>query len=332
MTLRFIRPIRSAGTFLALCLMAAFAWADSSSDALQWLHRVTVSAQNLSYSGTFVYQCGARSESSRISHVSDGTSDMEHLEMLDGSPREVVRIGDEVKTWLPETRRLVIERRIPRPAFPLLLPTGLAELTDYYTIRRGAPDRVAGFDAQPLLIEPRDNLRFRRQLWIDRKSGMLLKMETFGENGQLRESSTFTELRIGATIDREAIRARFNRTENNWRVQDVRSEETGSDDGNWEFRAVMPGFRQVASVMRQVHLNLPEGSQLVFSDGLAAISVFIDQLPADAARPATGQFSFGALNVYKRIIGKNLIVLMGDVPAEGLKKFGDGIKARKQHE
>lgn len=315
---------------LAGCLVAVSAWADSNGDALQWLQRMAMSAQSLTYSGIFVYQCDSRTESSRISHIVDGDIDMEHIEMLDGSPREVVRIGDEVKTWLPETRRLVIERRVPRPRFPAVLPTGLADLTDFYTIRRGAPDRVAGFDAQQLLIEPRDNLRFRRQLWIDRKTGLLLKAETFSENGQPRESSTFTELHVGAVVDPEAIKARFNRQDSGWRVQDVTSAATGNDNGLWEFRTVLPGFRQVASVTRRVQFNHPEGSQRVFSDGLAAISVFVDPLAADSPQPVSGEFTLGALNVYKRLIGKHLLVLVGDVPAPALKKFGDGIKARKQ--
>lgn len=315
---------------LAGCFIAVSTWADSGSgDALQWLHRVAMSAQKLTYSGTFVYQHGSRTESSRISHVVDGDSDMEHIEMLDGSPREVVRIGDEVKTWLPESRRLVIERRIRHLHFPAVLSYGLADLTDYYTIRRGAPDRVAGFDAQPIVIEPRDKLRFRRQLWIDRKTGLLLKAETFGEDGQPRESSAFTELHVGAAVDRDAIKARFNRQDNTWRIQDVSSAATGSDDGLWVFRAVLPGFRQVVSVIRQVQPNQPEGSQLVFSDGLAAISIFIEPLATDSPQPAVGQFAIGALNVYKRVIGKHMLILMGDVPAQGLKKFGDGIEARK---
>jgi sigma-E factor negative regulatory protein RseB len=327
MTFRFFSGLAVG---LVYCLISASAWADNSSDALQWLHRVAMSAQQLTYSGTFVYQFGSRTESSRISHVVDGATDMEHIEMLDGSPREVVRIGDEVKTWLPENRRLVIERRIARPSFPAVLPTGLADLTDYYIIRRGAPDRVAGFDAQPIVIEPRDNYRFRRQLWIDRKTGLLLKSETFSENGQLRESSTFTELKVGTTIvDRDAIKARFSRQDNGWHVQDVSSAVTGSDDGLWELRAVTPGFRQVASVLRQPQANLPEGSQLVFSDGLSAISVFIVPLLPDSPKPAVGQFAMGALNVYKRIVGKYMLVLIGDVPVSALKKFGDGIKARK---
>lgn len=315
---------------LAACLLASSAWADSNGEALQWLHRVATSAQNLTYSGTFVYQCGPRTESSRITHVVDGDIEMEHIEMLDGSPREVVRLGDEVKTWLPESRRVVIERRIARPRFPAVLPTGLTELTDYYIIRRGRPDRVAGFDAQPVSIEPRDNLRFARQLWIDRKTGLLLKSVTFDDSGKPRESSTFTQLNVGEAIDRDAIKSRFNRQENGWRVQDVRSEATGSDDGRWVFRSVSPGFRQVASVSRQVHVDLPEGSQLVFSDGLAAISVFIEPLVPNAPPPAEGEFAMGALNVYKRLSGKYLLVLVGDVPGPALKKFGDGIEARKR--
>ena len=210
--------IACAAAHLACGLISiSSAWADNSAEALQWLHRVAMSAQDLSYSGTFVYQSGSHTESSRVTHVSEGNSDMEHIEMLDGSPREVVRIGDEVKTWLPESRRLVIERRIARPGFPAVLPTGLAELTDYYSIRRGVPDRIAGFDAQPVSIEPRDALRYRRQLWIDRKTGLLLKSETFSENGQLRESSTFTQLNMGGVVNRDAIRARFNRLDSGWR-------------------------------------------------------------------------------------------------------------------
>lgn len=315
--------------WLAGCLFAASAFADSSGDALQWLHRVAMASDKLSYSGIFVYQCGQRTESSRITHVADGKADMEHIEMLDGSPREVVRIGDEVRTWLPETRRVVIERRMRRPGFPTVMASGLADLTDYYTIRRGAPDRVAGLDAQPILIEPRDRFRFARQLWVDRKSGLLLKMETLGENGTPRETSAFIEVRIGEAVDRDAIKARFNHMPANWRVQDVQAQPTGSDDGLWQFNAVLPGFRQMASVLRQMRPDLPQGSQLVFTDGLAAISVFIDPLPSDLPPPPQGQFTMGAVNVYKRIIGKYLIVLVGDVPAPALKKFGDGIVARK---
>lgn len=314
--------------YLTGFLIATSAWAGDDGDALQWLQRAALSARNLNYSGTFVYQCCQHAESSRISHAVDGDVDMEYIEMLDGSPREVVRIGDEIKTWLPETQRLVIEKRVPRLHFPAVLPTGIDDLTNYYTIRCGVPGRVAGLSAQPIVFEPRDKLRFRRQLWIDRKTGLLLKSEIFSENGQPRESSAFTQLHVGAAVNRDAIKLRFNRQEKGWRVLDVRAEVNPSDNRPWEFHALLPGFRQVDKVIRKLQPGLPEGSQRVFSDGLAAISVFIEPLAADAPPPAVGQFTMGALNVYKRLAGQHLLVLMGDVPESALKKFGDGIVAR----
>ena len=316
---------------IALCLLAASAWAESSrNDALEWLHRISASAQTLNYKGTIVYQSGGRSESSRVSHLFEGDSDMELIEMLDGSPREIVRIGDEVRTRLPESRRVVIERRVPQPHFPLMLSTGLGELSDFYYIRRLPLDRVAGFEAQPVLIEPRDQNRYRRKLWIDRESGLLLRSETYEENGQVRESSAFTELHVGAAIDRNAIRSSFKRQDNGWNVQEVQTIAFPANESRWSVGPGLPGFRRVAAMVRKAQINQQQGLQFVFTDGLAAVSVFVDPLAADAAQPSVGQFAMGPLNVYKRLTGKYLLVLMGDVPPAALKKFGDGISSAIQ--
>jgi len=314
-------------SFLFGILLALSARADNSGEALQWLQRMAMSAQALSYSGTFVYQSGLRSETSRITHSIDGDHDIEYIEMLDGSPREVIRIGDEVRCYLPESRRVVIERRIARPRFPSLLPNGMADLADYYVIQRVAPDRIAGFDTQPVLIEPRDGLRFRRQLWIDRKSGLLLKEESYDPSGEPRESFAFTELRVGA-VDRDAIKARYAHLEAGWKTQDVRVSVNQAADGQWLFHYPLAGFRRVANMTRKVNAGAPDSVQMVFSDGLAAVSLFIESISPDAPKQPAGEFSMGAVNVYKRPLGKYLLVLMGDIPAPALKKFGDGIESR----
>ncbi len=61
--------------FLFIALVGgalAPAWAEQDADALSWLERIAAAAQHLNYSGTFVYQSGGQTETSRITHVVDG--------------------------------------------------------------------------------------------------------------------------------------------------------------------------------------------------------------------------------------------------------------------
>ena len=75
-------------------------------EGLALLQRIAQGSRQLTYSGVFVYRSGDRVDTSRIAHaVSDGV-EIERIEALDGSPREVVRIGSEVKCFLPEDKLL----------------------------------------------------------------------------------------------------------------------------------------------------------------------------------------------------------------------------------
>ena len=312
--------------WLAASLMALSALpaaAEAPPDALQWLHRITESAQRLTYTGTFIYQSGAKTEVSRITHVVEAGDELERLEVLDGSPREVLRHNDEVKCILPESHLVIVERRSSnRQAFPALLPASLAGLTEHYTIRKGATARVAGFDSQSILLEPKDGLRFGHQFWIDARSGLLLKAVVMDENGQMLETFAFTELRIGGPVDRNALKSHLDLAGGEWKIVDVRT--TRADDNQWQLRTPLPGFRKVMGMRRQVRSDMPEMTHLVFSDGLAAVSVFIE--PLAGSKPETGPFTLGTINIYKRIVGDSLLVVMGDLPPASLKRLADGME------
>lgn len=306
-------------------LLTLPALADAPADALQWLQRATTAAQKLTYTGTFIYQSGVQTEISRITHLVEGGNELERVEALDGSPREVVRQNDEVKCYLPENRLLIVERRgSGRQTFPALFTTSLVGLTEYYAIRKGATSRVAGLESQQILIEPKDELRYGRQFWIDARSGLLLKAGLVNERGEPLETFAFSELRIGGPIDRSALKPRADAGD--WKVQNVRTAR--SEDGQWTFRTQLPGFRKVAAMRRQVRPDAPEVMHVVFSDGLAAVSVFIE--PLAGGRPETGQFTMGAINIYKRIVGDYLLVALGDVPLVSLKKLADGMEQKQK--
>lgn len=323
-----MKQILLAVLAVALALPVA-AQQQGTGEALQWLQRVATAAQKLSYTGVFVYQSGNRSETSRITHVVDGSGDMERIEVLDGSPREVVRQNDEVKCYLPESRLLIVERRGNRRAFPALLPASIAGLIEHYAIRKGALGRVAGLDSQLILIEPRDEFRYGHQLWIDTQSGLLLKAALTNDKGEALETFAFTDLRLGGTLGRDSVRSQFEAAGGDWQVHNVRATEAKGDEAQWLFRQPLPGFRRVSGMKRQVRPDGPEGVHFVFSDGLAAVSVFIEPL-SGGTKPEGSLYSMGAITVFKRQLGNQQVVVMGDVPPVALQRFAEGIEPRKK--
>ena len=141
----------------------------------------------LNYTGTFVYQHGDRGETSRITHFVDANGgEYEKLETLDGPRREIIRNNNEVLTFFFDTRRAAAGARAPRARrFRRCCPSSLRRLTQNYELRKGDRERVAGYDAQALMLEPRDEFRYGHKLWAEMKSGLLLKARMLNENRQV---------------------------------------------------------------------------------------------------------------------------------------------------
>ena len=313
----------------------SLAWGQTlamQTEGLQWLIRASRAAETLSYSGTFVYRSGDRIETSRIHHLAQPGRAREKLETLDGSPREVIRQDDEVSCYLPENKLLIIEQRSVRRHFPALPAAGLGALHDHYLIQTGAIERVAGYDCQMIRLDPRDAWRFGQRLWVDTVSGFLLRAEIVDANGAVLESLAFTDLAIGRPIPPEALKPKYAaRVQENWRIRQARLSDL-RDDGQWVFGNELPGFRKLTALRRAFGAEGKEAAMLhwVFSDGLAAFSVFIS--PLTAAQPE-GEESFrtlGALSIAKRVVGGHQIVVMGDVPPEAIRHFASGIGVRNK--
>jgi sigma-E factor negative regulatory protein RseB len=299
------------------------AWA---AEPTEWLGRIVDAAQRLTYSGTFVYESAGRTETSRITHVVDASGEREKLEVLDGSPREVVRTNDEVRCFLPAERMVIIDRQGSRKAFPARLPASFEELTTYYRLRKGEVGRVAGFETQLLVLEPKDNLRYGHLLWADTSSGLLLKARMVNEKNEAIEQFYFTQLQIGGAISRDVLRPRFSEAAAQWHTHDAKTVEPVAEEGRWVFRSEVPGFRRTAGMKRQLQDGAAPTMHYVFSDGLAAISVFVEPLAAGEPAPANRMYSTGAVNVYKRFAADHALILVGEVPPRTLRLLGDGIE------
>lgn len=309
--------------------LVAPAHGDQHGDALAWLQKMATAAQKLNYTGTFTYQSGGSSETSRITHFVDVGGEHEKLEVLDGSPREVVRNNDEVRCFLPEDKLVIVEKRGQNKAFPALLPASVSSLNDHYLIRKGDVARVAGLDSQLIVLEPKDALRYGHHLWAEVNSGLILKARIVDERSETIEQFAFNQLQISGPIDREMLKPRFGKEGKAWRIHNARASQSLSAGNDWMFKTQLPGFRKSAGMKRQaIRANGPETTHFIFTDGLASISVFIEPLGDRTAEKTT--YTVGSINIYKRVVGKHLLTVLGEVPATTLMLLGDGMELKKK--
>jgi sigma-E factor negative regulatory protein RseB len=310
-------------------------------EAQSWLRKIHSSAQKLNYSGTFVYQQANQMRTSRITHVLDGKNEVEKLEILDGKPREYIRNNEEVICYVPELKTLLVEKRITHDVFPAILAANPVDLTEFYNVKMAETGRVAGYDCQSIVLEPKDNLRYGYKLWAEKSSGLLLRAQTLNEKREVVEQIAFTQILIG-NVDRSRVKPSITNT-NGWHIENAVMSQISLS--GWSVKALPPGFKKIREVKRMVSdasapnsassvnaqanvlPNQREVAQMVFSDGLAAISVFIE--PGSQSR-TEGSIHQGALNIIGKRQGDFWLTIVGEVPSAAIKQVANSIEFKSK--
>jgi sigma-E factor negative regulatory protein RseB len=311
--------------FLALLLLSSASGVMAETamqEDLDWLKTMVFAAHRMDFTGTFIYQSGSHVETSRITHVSDAAGEHERLESLDGERHEIIRNNEQVVCYLADGR-VLIKKRENRGAFPALLPDQLSALNENYIIRRGENDRVAGLHAHTLVFLPRDNLRYAHKMWAHKDSGLLLKAVVLDEKGRVIEQYAFTQLTIGGDIDRK------------WIVQDkLRQQQAGAnapvaavavEASGWQVGALPAGFRKTQEMRRTLRDDKAQVMHLVFSDGLAGISVFVESM-VDRPEMRQGLHSQGVIQMYSKVVGDKLLTVVGEVPPRTLLQVAESVR------
>jgi len=315
-----------------LCLLVApslvYAAGQETAADDPWLllEKAAEAAHKLNYKGLFVYQAGQNVNSFQIVHSNYGTSEYARVIELDGLPREVLRQGNEVIIYQPKSGKVMIEKRRVQSSFPAILPNLTSGLKASYQIKLEGQDRVGGRDAVIIHLDPRDKLRYGYKFMADREFGLLLKLMVLNEKGDLVEQIAFNQLAL------------VNNADINWFHPNVKLDKTyvmqpeetvaPTKGDDWVIGELPAGFHKVEQVCRNVPGKIVKVNHLVFSDGLASVSLFIEPLDK-SARPKSGYFVQGPTNVFASVVEGRQVIVVGEVPEATVRRVANSVSFRK---
>jgi sigma-E factor negative regulatory protein RseB len=262
-------------------------------------------------------------ESSRVSHAVENGVEHTKIMTLDGLPREIIRLNEEMRCYFPEIHSVRLEHGNGSRFFPALIAPPYQSYRDNYDIRVTGQDRVAGHDCQVVQFRPRDNFRFAHQFCADNNSGLLLRAITLGAQEEPVQVATFTEVTIGGAFDAARFKPSYADTPN-WHVENVPSSEIDSANSGWVVTNAPPGFRKIGEMRREPQGRIGSMTHLVYSDGLASVSVFIESSDGPPRAPRAETLP-SSLSFYSMHTPEQHVTVVGAVPLATVVQIGQSV-------
>ncbi|HEX9391183.1 MAG TPA: MucB/RseB C-terminal domain-containing protein [Usitatibacteraceae bacterium] len=297
-------------------------------EAMDWLIRVSKAARDLPYSGVFVHQTADNSTTSRITHLVDKQGvELEKIEALDGPQYEIIRRNEEMFCYQPDAKTVRVDRRASGRFFPSLVSGSPQSIAENYRLRLGSVERIAGFDCQWIILEPRDEMRYTQKVCAEVGSGLLLRAKTYSERNHLLEQFMFTQLDVNGNVSRQALNSQYEKSPGWQRDYSVKSPLKDVDTG-WVVGNLPAGFKKVMEMLRSLAGRPQPVAQLVFSDGMAHVSVFAEPSQMQGTVSASGASDDNPTSFAVRSVGDYQVTVMGEVPLVTVQAIADGVSRR----
>lgn len=297
--------------------------AEESPQAL--LQRMSRMLATRSYDGEFLHLAGGRIERLQVIHRRDARGVVERLRVLGEPGREVIRQGEELRVYLPDERRVLVDRAPPGGGAaaalgPLgRLPAFDAGLDRHYLITlEGRETSVIGRPARVILVRPRDGYRLGYRLWIDERTAMPTRTDLFDADGRVVEQLVFTSLRLRSRIDdaelqpSPALRG-FTTVQQGPPPPPPPGGLAPAPAGRWGLARLPPGFHIARRGLQWLPGNPAPAAHLVVTDGLATVSVFVQRTPP-GRRQIEGPGRLGAASAYSTVVDGHQVTAVGEVP------------------
>ncbi|MEE5129187.1 MucB/RseB C-terminal domain-containing protein [Pseudomonas alliivorans] len=278
--------------------------ADDAQDMLKRLGQVD---QQQSYQGTFVYERNGSFSTHRIWHrVAEGKVS-ERLLQLDGSALEVSRIDGLTQCVSGTLEAGVTSASAPSRNFDV------KKLSDWYDMKVVGKSRVAGRATTIVAVTPKDQHRYGMELHIDNETGLALKSLLLSDKGQLLERFQFTDLDTATTPTDQLLQASADCKPVVAAKAKAKAQVTPVA---WRSDWLPPGFELSSSGVRKEQDSHSPVTSLMYGDGLARFSVFIEPVSGNASSDIRTQLG-PTVAVSRRLTtpqGDTMVTVVGEIP------------------
>jgi sigma-E factor negative regulatory protein RseB len=307
-------------------------------DARTWLEKMNQALATRNYDGTFFHLTEGRVETMRIVHRVKAGSVTERLQSLDGSGREFVRNNGELTCYLPDQHTVLVQPRPDHGPFLGSLPRFGNDVDQFYLIEALPTTHLLGHAARVIAVHPKDQFRFGYRLWLDENTAMPLKTQLCDAHGQVIEQILFARLDMPENIADADLTPAVNTEGMRWVRQGPARETTPSALAEYRASELPPGFRLTVSGVQTLGDASAPAAHLVYSDGLATVSVFVEaeappkpaaeQTPsAPAEPPMEGLARVGSGFAFSTVVQGHQVTAVGEVPAQTVEFIAHSVKS-----
>lgn len=327
-------PAQAHRALLTTAWLAVFgahsAWAGEESPR-EWLDDMNRAFSELSYDGIFSYFSGQDLASLRVVHMVVNDEQRERLVHLNGAPREIVRRGDEVACIvMPGDALLELEESIPSGPFARAFVRRYDRISQNYGLSFFGEDRVADRTAMRVAVTPRDDNRYGYRLWLDKETRLLLRSELVDGEGRRLEIFQFNQIHFGDDVDEAMLEpdGKDGSLVSHLTLATKQPQPVSHDELAWQVGWLPEGFSMAAADIRRAPSSLKSINTIMYSDGLAAFSVFVEDMPDSGAASMVSRNGATVAVTHKITNQRNepyLVTLVGEIPTPTAQRIARSV-------
>ncbi|WP_347986828.1 MucB/RseB C-terminal domain-containing protein [Methylomonas sp. AM2-LC] len=296
---------------------------DKLLSAPQLFENMKHALKSLNYQGTVVLMKNGQLDTMRYKHSVVEGVEQERLSSLNSPLREVTRKASEVSCLFKETSQKVINHHPVDSSFIINLPEDSSQIDALYSLAKQGKESIAMLPAEIITIQPKDQLRYSRKVWIESQYFLPLKVEVYDLNGMILEQLVFTDLKVEGINDPNPV---VETNETTLQVKHLHASQAEPyENAPFVLKNWPAGFKTLFFIRNSMQQAQKAVEHLLISDGFSSVSIYMEPKEAQGVE---GLHSLGSVNSYSKVLDTYQITVLGEVPAQTVEFIATGITLR----